>query len=167
MKLLRIYLVLCIFLSLITSANSFAAEIKIAYKGSSQRNETGSSFDLEFAGKPITKFKLSPLIGVSVNTGKSTHYGFVGLQFRKDFSSKFYFDISLGGAVTFNKPITKTNKKRRALGSRLLFRESIALGMYINDSSSIALYADHISNANIVPPNHGATYVGARLAYHF
>ena len=55
--------------------------------------------------------------------------------------------------------------KGRIFGSRLLFRESLAIGYLFKNNNNITLFIDHISNANLAPPNHGLTNLGVRYGF--
>jgi len=55
-------------------------------------------------------------------------------------------------------------------GSRLLFREQIALGYRWSDEWSVHIFAEHLSNGKIIDqnaPNEGLDTLGLRLARHF
>jgi lipid A 3-O-deacylase len=74
-------------------------------------------------------------------------------------------EASLG--ISINNAEKKISKKRRGLGSNLLFRESFSLGYKLSEIHSISLMIDHVSSADIVKPNPGLTDIGIRYGYKF
>jgi lipid A 3-O-deacylase len=56
---------------------------------------------------------------------------------------------------------------RKALGSHILFRESIELGYQINPTWEISVYLDHISNGGLAKENQSINDLGARIGFRF
>ena len=79
---------------------------------------------------------------------------------------RLYFDASLGGAV-HDGHIDTQRLDRKALGSRVLFRESVEIGYGWNASQSISFMFDHISNANLGRRNEGLDTYGVRYGQKF
>jgi transketolase len=54
-----------------------------------------------------------------------------------------------------------------ALGTRVLFHESVEIGYRVTPIQSVAAYIEHVSNANIGRHNPGITDLGLRLGLSF
>ena len=87
------------------------------------------------------------------------------MLFSRRYATNIMFEVGLGFAVHNGKLKKVKKKKGRTLGSRLLFRESLSLGLLYNETDSVSLFIDHVSNANLAPPNHGITNLGVRLGF--
>lgn len=107
-----------------------------------------------------------PHLGVEVNSEGQTSQAYVGLSWTWDFHPSFFLEGSLGAAV-HNGNLDKYDPVRKALGSRVLFRESVSLGMRINEQLSLSLFVDHISNAGLARYNGGMDGLGLRIGYRF
>lgn len=160
-------------LVLILGANhSNAKEIKIGIlqhdfdKKFNHRAEKGQNIIIEYLfDKMDNPLKASPHIGFSFNNKGYTSNLFTGFTWQLDLSEKFVVEASLG--LSINNGERKMSKKRRALGSNLLFREAFALGYNISNEYSISVMIDHVSSADIAKPNPGLTDIGIRFGYKF
>ncbi|MCG6910103.1 MAG: acyloxyacyl hydrolase [Deltaproteobacteria bacterium] len=56
---------------------------------------------------------------------------------------------------------------KKALGSRLLFRIPVELGLFITDHHGLSIMLDHVSNAYLASPNEGLDTIGFRYTYRF
>lgn len=84
------------------------------------------------------------------------------------FWAPFFVEGSLGLSVHDGKldaPEAVTDRK--SLGCRVLFRESIALGVRLGDHHTLSTMLDHISNAWLCSRNDGLDTVGVRYGYRF
>jgi hypothetical protein len=106
-----------------------------------------------------------PHIGASINNKGYTSNLYTGLTWQADFDNTFLVEVSLG--ISVNNAKRKISKKRRGLGSNLLFRESLSLGYKLSQIHLISLMIDHISSADIAKPNPGLTDIGIRYGYKF
>lgn len=155
----------------IYALNSYAGEIKIglmqhdATEKMKNRYEKGKNIIVEYLFDQ-EYFKARPHIGLSANTLGYTSNLYTGLTWQMIFKDHFLLEASLGASIN-NGERTQKEKKRRALGSNLLFRESLSLGWMFDKHHSISVMIDHISNANIKMPNPGLTDVGIRYGYRF
>lgn len=61
----------------------------------------------------------------------------------------------------------KKTAKKRALGSNILFRESLSAGFRFAKIHSLTIMIDHMSSADISKPNPGLTDIGLRYGYRF
>lgn len=147
-----------------------ASEVKIGLVRSPQKNERGSNINLEYIGNVISeKYTLYPFVGLSYNLQGFTSSLHTGLVWKKNLKDDFFIEASLGFAV-HNGPLkrkAKQKQKGRIFGSRILFRESFAIGYLFTNNNNISLFIDHISNANLFPPNHGLTNLGIRYGINF
>lgn len=119
--------------------------------------------DLGWFGKRVA---LRPHLGASINTGGDTSQLYFGLTSTLPLWHWGFFELSFGGSA-HNGETDANIIGRKDLGCHLLFRESVSAGIYLNEHSSIAVVADHISNANICSKNEGLETVGVRYGYRF
>ncbi len=111
-------------------------------------------------------FAPSPILGVSLNRVGDTSHGYAGITWQFDlFHPRVFWDLALGVAVHNGK--VNRHPGHAALGSRVLFRESIAIGYRLTDTQSLALAFDHISNANLANYNDGIDTIGVRYGIRF
>jgi hypothetical protein len=58
--------------------------------------------------------------------------------------------------------------RRAALGARVLFRESLSIGINIGEHMTVSATVEHLSNGSFFTEvNNGLTNVGVRLGYKF
>ncbi len=135
---------------------------------------------------PIADFLLSPrpLIGGSVNNKNKTHTAYAALNWRYVFGNNVFIAGSLGFTyhtgnvhrLTRQCPPPEIchlpgnrafddDKREVTLGSRVLFRESIAMSYRITRRHSVSFYAAHISNAGLADDNDAMNFVGVRYGY--
>jgi len=107
-----------------------------------------------------------PQLGVTVNTAGQTSQAYAGLAWTWDFAPSFFAEASLGAAI-HDGNLDKSDPARKALGSRVEFRESVSLGWRIDDAVSLSLFLDHISNAGLARYNGGMDGIGIRIGYRF
>lgn len=118
-----------------------------------------------------------PHLGGMVNLNGGTNQYYAGLTWHVPFDcpglswdiplENFFMEISLGGEM-HNGPLKKpSSKKNRPLGSRLLFRESVSIGLNVGDVNTISIVLDHASNAHLANPNSGLTDIGLQIGYKF
>ncbi|MCC8372334.1 MAG: acyloxyacyl hydrolase [Rickettsia endosymbiont of Pseudomimeciton antennatum] len=135
------------------------------------RYEKGYDVNLEYLfGEKYEFLRGYPHIGADINNSKYASSVYTGLTWHFDMMESIFCEVSLGGAI-HNGELKKSEKQRalrkRPLGSRLLFRESVSLGVKLNEIHAITLILDHISNADIVKPNAGLTNLGIRYGFKF
>lgn len=119
-----------------------------------------------------------PHIGVSLNLEGDTSQAYVGVtwhwapfgpvQETSHFAPwrRVFVEFSLGGAIHDGRT-EDICCERKALGSRVLFRESLSLGLWLTDKVNLSVMADHISNANLADHNHGLDTISGRLGMTF
>jgi lipid A 3-O-deacylase len=114
-----------------------------------------------------------PTIGAAINTAGDTDQFYVGATWSWFLTQNI---INPGDGIVlgyffgpgFNDgEIRSTSDNRKALGSRVLFREALDLGYQINPTWEISAYIDHISNGGLAKENQSINDVGLRLGYRF
>jgi len=115
---------------------------------------------LAWAGSP------RPRIGATINTGHGTSIGYAGLAWTWNVTEAFFLEAGAGGAV-HNGELNNTNKRKRAFGCRANFHQNLSVGFRLNESHSIMLTGEHMSNASLCRENQGITNVGLRYGISF
>ena len=107
-----------------------------------------------------------PHFGGSVNTAGDTSYGYFGVTWGSDVTDQFFIDFSFGGAVhDGNKNVNDPAQKD--LGCRVLFRESLSVGVRVTKHIDVSGVIEHMSNVGICDRNDGITSTGVLLGYRF
>lgn len=115
---------------------------------------------LEFAFAP------RPHLGFHANTAGDTSQVYFGLSWEATVWQGLFVGFSLGGSV-HDGVLRKGRIDRQALGTRVLFRESVEIGYRFAGGYSISVMFDHVSNARLASSNQGLDTLGARLGYSF
>ncbi len=147
----------------------------IAFLGGSKEKGADINSEVLFTSPSFLKFAWSPRphLGVSVNTNGDTSHAYAGLTwewalFRNVLRQNDAFTGGFSFGPSFNNGLTDTRRNdRKALGSNILFHESVELGYRITPMHSISVYTDHISNARLAKRNEGITNAGLRLGLKF
>jgi lipid A 3-O-deacylase len=105
-----------------------------------------------------------PHLGGSLSTGGGSSQLFGGLTWTVPLPSIFFLEASFGGtihdAALENAPI--------AVGCRVLFRESVGLGVELGPHWRVMGGIDHSSHANLCgDDNDGLTHIGGSIGYRF
>lgn len=130
------------------------------------RYEKGQNFIIEYLFDKMPNYiRAIPHMGASINNKGFTSNIYAGLTWQFDIKNLFTIEASLGGSI--NNAERLVSKKKRALGSKLLFRESFSIGYLIDKTHSISIMIDHISSADIRKPNPGLTDIGIRYGFRF
>ena len=153
------------------------SEIRIGYLSHDvgllgSKHEKGPDINAEVLfcvpGAPLFRKILSPRphLGFTLNTEGHTSQVYAGLSWEKNLGTRLFVGFSLGlsghnGGTTYQKD------GRKALGLRVLFRESLQLGYLLGDHHALSLMLDHISNANLADSNPGMETFGFRYGYRF
>jgi lipid A 3-O-deacylase len=115
---------------------------------------------LSFIGSP------HPNLGATINSAGGTSYGYFGLAWTPTLWGPIFAGLGLGGAV-HDGELNTSDVRRKELGSRILFHEELELGYRVADPSSLSVFLDHISNADLARHNQGLTNLGMRLGMTF
>lgn len=107
-----------------------------------------------------------PHVGVAVNSVGDTSQAYAGLTWTWDATDWLFLDFSFGGSI-HNGELDPDRQDKVSLGSRALFRESIGVGVRLNESHSVSLVLAHVSNANLAEHNEGLDTFGIRWGWRF
>jgi lipid A 3-O-deacylase len=136
----------------------------------SSHKESGADINFEalFTSPDLLKriWSPRPQIGLNANTAGDTSQAYLGLSWQWDFWRNWFAGFSFGGAVHTGKTET-TDLKRKELGCRVLFRESLEFGYRLTSKHGLSLFADHISNGKLCKNNEGLENFGLRYGYRF
>lgn len=108
-----------------------------------------------------------PTIGISVNTSGYTNQAYAGLTWQYEPVDSLFLEFGFGGSIHDGKLEYVPGSSHKDLGTRALFRESIAIGYRIDQHNSVSLSFDHESNAGIGDHNPGLNNLGIRWGYRF
>lgn len=125
--------------------------------------------EVQFASPAFLDVILAPRphVGATFNfDGDATDQLYAGLTWSFDLSEEIYLDLAAGGAV-HNGKTTSGPSDRTLLGCRFLFRGGAELGWQVDDSNSVGLHFDHVSNAFLCEHNEGLETVGVRYGFQF
>lgn len=111
-------------------------------------------------------FAPRPHIGTTISTAGDTSHIYAGLTWEYDVTSDFFLDLNLGGSA-HNGKLDTDDSNRKSFGSSVLFRVGGAVGYRLTSNWNVSLQYEHISNANLAPPNEGMDNLGVRLGYLF
>lgn len=108
-----------------------------------------------------------PLVGVSISATGKTNQAYAGVAWTVPILGPLFAEASVGGMI-HDQALDKTYTDRSGpLTSRLLFRESIAVGYAIDPTWRVLVFANHSSNGNLGYRNLGinqfGVLVGAKL----
>ncbi len=161
----------------------------IAVDAGVSKKERSMGLSLGLVTDPIGDrgFFLSPRfeIGGDLNLGGKTNLAYAGLLWRPYFGAgrRFYAEFATGLAVhdgekqipNLTPDLTPEEAARRLFmhanhiefGSRVLFRQAIALGYRFTDRIAADLYFEHFSHGNILTsgPNEGVDVIGLRISH--
>ena len=121
-----------------------------------------------FTSPDFMRILLSPRphLGGSLNTSGDTSQLYFGLTWDVDLFDPVFFELSFGGAV-HDGETNDDGEDQKALGCRVLFRESLSLGWRFDEHHSLSVMLDHISNAQLCDHNEGLDTLGLRYGYRF
>jgi lipid A 3-O-deacylase len=107
-----------------------------------------------------------PHLGTSINTAGQTSQVYGGLTWTYNFTDHVFGDFSFGPSLN-NGALDKRDPDRKALGSHILFRESLSVGWRFDAVNSLSIMLDHISNGGLARYNGGMETLGLRYGFHF
>ena len=111
-------------------------------------------------------WEVRPSLGVSVNLKGDTSQAYAGLTIGGPIAGPLFLEGSLGAAV-HDGELDFAAPDRKELGCRVLFHVAASTGVMLSDSTSLSLYLDHASNANLCDHNEGLETAGARIGFRF
>ena len=136
---------------------------------SRSRQESGVDFNGElifgFPNSRLFSGVLRTNLGFSLNNQGDTSKVYSGLLWEYIWESGLFLNLGLGLAA-HNGELEDSDDKKE-LGSRILFRIPIEIGLFFNRHQGISIMFDHVSNAYLADPNEGLDTVGLRYTYRF
>ena len=151
--------------------------------------ESGSAINVEYMWDrfdgPNWLLSPHPYIGGNIHLEGKTSFGGAGLNWRANFTDSFYVDFGFGLVVhdgekeipdaepglspEENARRIRENSENIEFGSRILFREQLALGVRTTPTWSGEVFYEHLSHGNILSDgaNEGLDNVGVRVARRF
>jgi hypothetical protein len=137
---------------------------------SRSRKEAGVDFNAElifgFFNYPLLSGSVRPNLGISLNSKGDTSKIYAGLIWEYIWSSGIFLDLGLGLAAHDGELETREDDKKE-LGSRILFRIPIEIGLAFAAHHRLSIMFDHVSNAYLAHPNEGLDTIGLRYSYRF
>ena len=109
---------------------------------------------------------LRPAIGGTFNTQGQTSHAYADLRWQVTMNPSWYLTFGVGAAYQ-NGQTDLTDLSRKALGARILFHPSLEVGLNLDPHSSVSVYFEHMSNANLANFNEGMDDLGVRYGYRF
>jgi lipid A 3-O-deacylase len=133
------------------------------------RQEGGVDFNAElifgFPNSRLFSGVVRTNLGFSLNSRSDTSKVYTGLLWEYMWDSGLFLNIGLGLAAHDGKLDNSDDKKE--LGSRLLFRIPLEMGLLFTRHQGISMMFDHVSNAYLADPNEGLDTIGLRYTYRF
>ncbi|MCU7939447.1 MAG: acyloxyacyl hydrolase [gamma proteobacterium symbiont of Bathyaustriella thionipta] len=139
------------------------------YLWSDIRREHGVDLNLEAIFSPSVDFsggKIRPALGASLNSNGETSKIYLDARWDSEYSKGWFWGIGLGLAGHDGK-LSRKDKDRKALGSRVLFHVPLEAGYRIGEQAYLSIYFDHISNAGLKDENQGMDTLGIRYRHLF
>lgn len=131
------------------------------------RYESGQNVIVEYVFSNQYEFlRALPHIGASVNVDGYTSAIYTGVTWNVPIGQYIYLEGTFGFGIN-NGEHKKEGKRKRNIGSPLLFRESFSVGVNLSEKYNFSAMIDHMSSASITRPNPGLTDIGIRLGVRF
>ena len=136
---------------------------------SGSRKESGVDLNAEVIFKKATvdlfNGVLRPNLGISINNRGDTSRIYGGILWELDTPSVF-LNLGIGAALHDGERETKRDNKK-ALGSRVLFRIPIEIGLTLYGRHRVSVLFEHVSNGYLAHPNEGLDAIGLRYGFLF
>jgi Lipid A 3-O-deacylase (PagL) len=132
----------------------------------SDGRESGTDLHLELLFNQ--KFlKAYPALGADINLHGDTSFIYSGLAWEGKFFKSLLLGTSFGIAL-HNGDLEGGSSENRQLGTRILFRGAVDIGLYLRPDLSMSFMYDHYSNLGLAGQrNQGNDNMGIRLSYYF
>lgn len=111
-------------------------------------------------------WEVRPSLGVSVNLKGDTSQAYTGITIGGPIAGPLFIEGAVGAAVHDGDLDTSTTD-RKELGCRVLFHLAASAGVMLSEHTSLSLYLDHASNANLCDHNEGLETAGGRIGFRF
>ena len=133
------------------------------------RQEGGVDFNAEiifgFPNSRLFSGVVRTNLGFSLNNQGDTSKVYTGLLWEYIWDCGLLLNLGLGLAAHDGK--LDNSDDRKELGSRLLFRIPLEMGLLFTRHQGISMMFDHVSNAYLADPNEGLDTIGLRYIYRF
>jgi lipid A 3-O-deacylase len=133
------------------------------------RQEGGVDFNAElifgFPNSRLFSGVVRSNLGLSLNNQGDTSKVYSGLLWEYIWDSGLFLNLGLGLAAHDGELENSDDKKE--LGSRILFRIPIEIGLFFTRYQGVSIMFDHASNAYLADPNEGLDTIGLRYIYRF
>ncbi|NRB10056.1 MAG: acyloxyacyl hydrolase [Rickettsiaceae bacterium] len=166
------YIIIAFIIISITS-RAYAQEVRLGLmhhdiaKDCNHRREKGQNISAEIIFDDFDKILYAYWhVGVTANNQDYTSSAYTGLSWRINLIKEIFIELTFGGAVNNGKS-RSTARKKKAIGSNLLFRESISIGAIFKEVHTVSIILEHMSNADFGSCNPGFTDLGVRYGYKF
>lgn len=136
---------------------------------SGTRAEGGVDVNAELVFAPSWRLRfgsLRPNLGASVNTQGDTSKLYAGLLWELRSRSGWFLELGVGAALHNGKRRTNDDDRKK-LGTRVLFRIPIEVGVTLGERHRISILFDHVSNASFADENEGLDTLGLRYGLSF
>lgn len=137
---------------------------------SGYRAESGFDMNAELVfNQPslsILNGRVLPNVGISINSRKDTSKFYGGLLWEFVIDPVFFANSGVGLAV-HDGDLDSDDPDRKQLGSRVLFRIPVEIGISLGERHRLSVMFDHVSNAYLASPNEGMDTVGVRYGFQF
>ena len=110
--------------------------------------------------------KIHSNLGFSLNSQGDTNTLYSGLLWECARRSGLFFNFGLGLAL-HDGELQPGYDDKKALGSRVLFRIPVELGLRFAKNHGVSVLFVHVSNAYLADPNEGLDALGLRYTYWF
>ena len=163
-------IVLFLIMSTQLLADIYATKVGVLAHGEgplSSGREQGYDLNVEVLWED-TIIYAHPAVGADINNQGFTNFLYTGFAWEGDLFDLIIWELFWGGAI-HDGHLTPSDPNRRALGSRVLFREAIALGFEITEHMTFTIIYDHYSHSGTDESlsNQGTDNTGLRFAYYF
>ncbi|MGD9311156.1 MAG: acyloxyacyl hydrolase [Desulfosarcina sp.] len=132
--------------------------------------ENGTNLNLELVlNRPLFRLLSAtayPNLGASLNFQGNTSKIYAGFLLQWEPLPRFFFSTGLGVALHDGERDTDM-PDQKSLGTRVLFRIPIEVGLAASRHHRILLVFDHVSNAYLSSPNEGMDSFGLMYGYRF
>ncbi|MGD8273671.1 MAG: acyloxyacyl hydrolase [Desulfobacterales bacterium] len=105
-------------------------------------------------------------LGITLNSQGDTSKIYSGFLWERLWPSGLFLNLGLGLAAHDGK-IETNDDNRKELGSRILFRIPVEIGLLFTEHHGLSIMFDHVSNAYLAEPNEGLDNLGIRYTYRF
>ena len=146
----------------------------------------GPDLNLEVVFGPSLDFlfgTIRPALGATVNFAGYTSKAYLDARWQVECCWGAFFALGIGAAIHNGEEDSLANWKsltgpalqaalakaenHKQLGSMVLVHPTFEWGYRLNESSSLSIFYEHISNANTAAKNEGLDSLGLRYGYRF